>query len=114
MAKVELDEVDGAGDVAVVGGDVADFDHDSEYERDQKEERGEEGEREAGASCGFDGRFGWGVVGCWGGLVGPVGGGIEACGLAWTTDRGDFWKCHWGWRRRRIDWCVPRAERERE
>ena len=38
VAEVELDEVDGAGDVAVIGGDVADFNEDSEDERDQKEE----------------------------------------------------------------------------
>ena len=37
VAEVELDEVDGAGDVTVVGGDVADFDEDSEDEGDQKE-----------------------------------------------------------------------------
>ena len=37
VAEVELDEVDGAGDVAVVGGDVADFDEDSEDEGDQEE-----------------------------------------------------------------------------
>ena len=37
MAEVELDEVDGAGNVAVVGGDVADFDEDSEDEGDQEE-----------------------------------------------------------------------------
>ena len=37
MAEVELDEVDGAGDVAMVGGDVADFDEDSEDEGGQKE-----------------------------------------------------------------------------
>lgn len=37
MAEVKLDEVDGAGDVAVVGGDIPDFDEDSEDEGDQKE-----------------------------------------------------------------------------
>ena len=38
VAEVELDEVDGAGNVAVVGGEIADFDKDGEDERDQKEE----------------------------------------------------------------------------
>lgn len=37
VAKVELEEIDGAGNVTVVGGDVADFDEDSEDKRDQKE-----------------------------------------------------------------------------
>ena len=36
VAEVELDEVDGARDVAVIGGGVADFDEDSEDERAQK------------------------------------------------------------------------------
>ena len=34
MAEIELEEVDGAGDVVVVGEDVANFDGDSEDERD--------------------------------------------------------------------------------
>jgi len=37
VAKVELKEIDGAGNVTVVGGDVTDFDEDSKDKRDQKE-----------------------------------------------------------------------------
>ena len=98
MAEVELDEVYGAGDVAVIGGDIADFDEDSEDERDQKEQRSEEGEGEASAGCGFNGRLGGRLVGCSSGLFGPVIRDVGAYGLARTTTRDDFWKSHKVWR----------------
>ena len=43
MAEVELDEVDGAGDLSVVSGDIAGLNKDGEDEGDEEERGGEEG-----------------------------------------------------------------------
>lgn len=73
MADIELDEIDGARNTAVVGGDVADFNEDNGNERDDEEEGGDEGVQEACPCCDFDTGFGGESVGA--GWVGSALGG---------------------------------------